>query len=179
MKEQKKALRKLIKARKSEYSEKQLLNYSDEILKQLSLEPIWNQAKVVLLYYSLSDEVDTHRFIEEWCKYKQIILPVVVGDVLELRVYTGDQDLVRGAFDILEPSGDRFLDFDKIDLVVVPGVAFDRQNNRLGRGKGFYDKLLPHISAQKFGVCFPFQYFKSELIPSEAYDIPMDKIITL
>ena len=178
MKEQKETLRKLIKTRKSEHSKEQLLNYSTEILKLLCFEPVWAQAEVVLLYYSLPDEVYTHAFIERWCKYKKIILPVVVGDELELRVFTGSQDLVQGSFNILEPSGELFLDYDAIDLVIVPGVAFDICNNRLGRGKGFYDKLLPKIKAYKLGICFPFQFFKSKTIPVAEYDIPMDKILT-
>lgn len=179
MKEQKKTLRALIKTRKSEYSRQQLFDYSNQILRLLSFEPVWAQAEVVLLYYSLPDEVNTHEFIAKWCKYKKIILPVVVGDVLELRVYTGPEDLVQGSFNILEPSGELYLDYASIDLVLVPGMAFDKNNNRLGRGKGFYDKLLPHIPAYKMGVCFPFQYLSAETIPTESYDIAMDKVLTL
>lgn len=74
---------------------------------------------------------------------KQILLPVVTGDDLELRVYTGPGDLATGAYGIEEPTGALFTDYDAIDFIVVPGVAFDRNGNRLGRGKGYYDRLLP------------------------------------
>ena len=67
-------------------------------------------------------------------------------------------------FGIKEPTGETFLEYDKIDLVIVPGVAFDRTLNRMGRGKGFYDRLLPKIKAPKVAVCFDFQLM--EKIPA-------------
>ena len=76
-----------------------------------------------------------------------------------------------------EPTGALFTDYATIDLVIVPGVAFDRDGNRLGRGKGYYDRLLPRIpSAYKVGICFPFQIV--EEVPAEPFDIRMDEIIT-
>ena len=103
--------------------------------------------------------------------------PVVTGDDLELRVYTGPGDLATGAYGIEEPTGALFTDYDAIDFIVVPGVAFDRNGNRLGRGKGYYDRLLPRIpSAYKAGICFPFQIV--EEVPAETFDIRMDEVIT-
>ena len=108
---------------------------------------------------------------------KRILLPVVVGDDLELRLYTGPEDLKPGAYGIEEPTGELFTDYADIDFIVVPGVAFDRNGNRLGRGKGYYDRLLPRIpSAHKAGICFPFQLV--EEVPAEPFDIRMDEIIT-
>lgn len=129
------------------------------------------------MYYSLPDEVQTHDFVEKWRGKKNILLPVVVGDDLELRTYTGRQELSEGAFHIDEPTGRTFTDYDAIDLVIVPGVAFDNNGNRLGRGKGYYDRLLPRIRAHKIGICFPFQLVKE--IPTEPFDKKMDKIISL
>lgn len=131
----------------------------------------------MLLYHSLPDEVDTHAFIRRWSARKRILLPVVKGDDLELRLYTGDDRLTEGAFHIDEPTGTAFTDYAAIDLAVIPGVAFDRQGNRLGRGKGYYDRLLPRIpTAYKLGLCFPFQVLNQ--IPAEAHDIPMDEVLT-
>lgn len=130
-----------------------------------------------MLYHSLSDEVDTHAFIRKWSRKKRILLPVVIGDNLELRIYTGPEDLAIGAYGIEEPIGEPFTDFAAIDFIAVPGVAFDRSGNRLGRGKGYYDRLLPRIpSAFKAGICFPFQLV--EEVPAESFDIRMDEIIT-
>lgn len=106
---------------------------------------------------------------------KRIILPVVTGDELELRVYTGPQDLAIGSYGIAEPTGAPFTDYETIDLAVIPGVAFDRYGHRLGRGKGYYDRLLPQIPASKVGICFPFQLI--EEVPAEAFDFRMDTII--
>lgn len=131
-----------------------------------------------MLYHSLKDEVDTHAFIRKWSREKRILLPVVVGDDLELRLYTGPEDLTVGAYGIEEPTGALFTDYAAIDLIVVPGVAFDRDGNRLGRGKGYYDRLLPRIpSAYKIGICFPFQVVDE--VPAEPFDIRMDEIISL
>ena len=71
---------------------------------------------------------------------------------------------------IEEPTGEVFTDYAAIDFIAVPGVAFDRKGNRLGRGKGYYDRLLPRIpSACKAGICFPFQLV--EEVPAESFDI--------
>lgn len=123
----------------------------------------------------MKDEVQTHAFIEKWSRSKRIILPVVTGDELELRVYTGPQDLAIGSYGIAEPTGAPFTDYGTIDLAVIPGIAFDRYGHRLGRGKGYYDRLLPQIPAPKVGICFPFQLI--EEVPAEAFDFRMDTII--
>lgn len=124
----------------------------------------------------MKDEVQTHSFIEKWSQTKRIVLPVVVGDVLELRLYTGPADLAIGSYGIAEPIGEPFTDYADIHLVVVPGVAFDAAGHRLGRGKGYYDKLLPLIAAPKIGICFPFQLI--EEVPAEPFDICMNAVIT-
>lgn len=168
-------MRKLISLKKAEYSDALLKELSAKILINLENLAEFQVAKTVLLYHSLKDEVYTHDFIEKWAVKKRIILPVVVGDVLELRLYTSQNDLCIGAYGIAEPTGQLFTDYDAIDLAVVPGVAFNRMGNRLGRGKGYYDKLLPSISATKVGICFPFQLI--EEIPTEKFDICMNTVI--
>ena len=137
--------------------------------------PRWQEARTVLLYHSLPDEPDTHAFIRQWTGRKRILLPVVVGDDLELRAYAGDETLQTGAFRIAEPTGKAFTDYAAIDLAIVPGMAFDRRGNRLGRGKGYYDRLLPRLVAYKIGLCFPFQMVED--IPAEAHDVRMDEIV--
>lgn len=144
---------------------------------RLEAHPAFRQAQTVLLYHSLKDEVQTHAFIEKWSRQKRIILPVVAGHVLELRIYTGPGDLSIGSYGIAEPTGELFTDYVSIDLAVIPGVAFDLAGHRLGRGKGYYDKLLPLLpSALKIGLCFPFQLV--EKVPAEPFDICMNIIIT-
>ena len=145
-------------------------------LAALEAHPRWQTAHTVLLYYSLPDEVDTHGLIRRWAGRKQLILPVVQGDDLELRRYTGDNTLQTGAFHIAEPTGPPFTDYAQIDLAVIPGVAFDRQSNRLGRGKGYYDRLLPRLpDTYKIGLCLPGQLV--DRLPAEAHDIRMDEVV--
>ena len=84
---------------------------SAEILAALETHPAFRAANIILLYHSLPDEVDTHDFIRKWSTKKQILLPVVVGDDLELRVYTGPADLTPGAYGIEEPTGALFTDY--------------------------------------------------------------------
>jgi 5-formyltetrahydrofolate cyclo-ligase len=127
-----------------------------------------------LLFHSLKDEPDTHAFIEKWSKTKRILLPVVRGEELELRIYSSQKDLSVGTYGIKEPSGAVFTDYASIDLAVVPGIAFDRSGHRLGRGKGYYDKLLPHIPAYKIGICFPYQLV--EKVPTDEFDSVMNEV---
>lgn len=146
------------------------------LLEQLEQHPRFIASQTILLYYSLGDEVQTHAFVEKWHKAKRIILPVVVGDELELRLYTGKDCLHEGSFHIKEPTGEAFTLFSEIELSIIPGMAFDRQGNRLGRGKGYYDKLLPKLSSYNIGICYQFQ--TREEIPSEVFDRQMDEVWT-
>ena len=77
---------------------------------------------------------------------------------------------------IPEPVGRLFTDLNKIDVILVPGVAFDRTLNRLGRGKGFYDKILSQTKACKIGICFDFQLL--DRIPTEVHDVRMTQVIS-
>ena len=176
--ENKKELRKQISLLKTRYRATGLRQSdSAKILAALEAHPAFRAAATVLLYHSLPDEVDTYRFVENWSAQKRVLLPQVVGDDLCLRRYTSAADMAVGAYGILEPVGELFTDYDSISLVVVPGVAFDAAGNRLGRGKGYYDRLLPRLAAAyKIGICFPFQLV--DRVPAEPFDIRMDEIIS-
>ena len=149
---------------------------ADTLLKHIETHPAFTKAGCILIYHSLPDEVYTHAFIEKWKDKKTILLPVVVGDDLELRPYSGKQDMRKGSYGIEEPIGKAFTNYDEINLAIIPGVGFDAKGNRLGRGKGYYDRLLPKIKAYKIGICFSFQTV--EEIPVEEYDIKMDEVLT-
>ena len=138
----------------------------------------FQRANIVLLYWSMDDEVYTHEFVNRWYKEKTILLPCVDGDDLRLRQYTGPECLQSGPqFGIDEPTGPEFTDLNKVEMIVVPGVAFDIHNNRMGRGRGFYDRLLKSTpNAFKVGVAFNFQLF--DKIPVESFDVPMDKVVS-
>lgn len=176
MKEKKIRLRKEIKEEKSRQPAQELAAASSAILSRIERHPRFIAAKTIMLYHSLPDEVYTHTFIEKWHTSKKILLPVVKGDILELRHYTGKSNLQTGAFRIEEPVGENFTSYDEIELGIIPGVSFDRQGNRLGRGKGYYDKLLPLLDAYYIGICYGFQ--AREEIPSESFDRKMNEVWT-
>lgn len=176
MKITKHELRRLIAQRKKTYSVQQLTEWSSALLTKLEDHPVFKQTDTILMYYSLPDEVQTHEFVERWSKFKHIVLPVVKGNDLELSSYQGPHSLKKGAYHIEEPYGPPFLDYSTIGLAIIPGVSFDASRNRLGRGKGYYDRFLPQLSAYKIGICFQFQVHPS--LPSEPFDILMDEIWT-
>lgn len=133
-------------------------------------------ARTLLLYYALHDEVDTSLLFKRLSD-KTILLPKVIdSENMELRIYTGENDLATGCYGIKEPVGKVFADFAKIDVAIIPGMAFDCQGHRLGRGKGYYDRLLSKIpQAYKIGLCFDFQIIDS--VPVDSHDIRMDEVV--
>lgn len=168
-------LRKEIRIKKKDYTLTSLIEISKRIIENLEKHPKFIDARTILLYHSLNDEVYTHDLIERWKDKKRIILPVVNGDDLDLKEYNSQMEI--GSFNIMEPTGEKLTDYSQIDLAVVPGMAFDESGNRLGRGKGYYDKILSKLSCYKIGICFPFQLCKE--IPTEIHDIRMDEIISM
>lgn len=157
------------------FEEKQLK--STKIFDKLELNPIFKNANCVLFYWAMQDEVQTQDIILKYADKKQIILPSVKNDILVLKQFEGISSLKSGEkYGIQEPDGDDFTDFDKIDLAIVPGIAFDKANNRMGRGKAYYDGLLPKLIAYKIAVCFDFQFI--DTVPTDEHDVKMDEIIT-
>ena len=173
----KQALRKEIATRKKSYSKEVLGELSEKIMSLLEQTPQFQKASCVVLYHALPREVQTAAFIDKWYQKKNILLPLVVGDDLRLLLYEGTGSLKMGAFGILEPREDgRELLEEKIDLIVVPGIAFDKERNRLGRGRGYYDRLLGRLNVPKIGIGFGFQLVPS--VPTEPFDRKMDWVIT-
>lgn len=175
--EEKNKIRKEIKVLKDKLSIDEKRKRSSWLFEKIERLEIFKNAKVILLYWSMKDEVYTHEFIIKWAKEKKLLLPSVTGDVLVIREFKGINQMKLGDFwGIPEPDGEIFNDYSKIDLTIIPGIAFDKINNRLGRGKAFYDKLLKNIFVFKIGVCFNFQLL--EIIPANADDMKMDMVIT-
>lgn len=162
---------------KKSYTKTSLLDFSGKILKRLEETQLFRQASCIALYYSIPGEVQTAGFLDKWYDKKQLLLPLVTGNDLRLLPYRGKESLQPGAFGIPEPADrETTVDESEADLIIVPGVAFDRQMNRLGRGKGYYDRLLSSLSVPKIGICYGFQLLES--IPVAPFDRKMDLIIT-
>ncbi len=175
--EQKKQIRREVRARKSAQSTDAHDAASERIASKIELLPEFQQAKTVLAYWSMVGEVFTHDFVTKWSKSKHMLLPMIEGDEMVVKEFSPEKPLVSGKLKgLLEPAGDTFADIHRIDFIVVPGIAFDKENNRLGRGKAYYDRFLKHTNAYKAGICFEFQFFDE--IPADASDIKMDSVIT-
>lgn len=175
--EEKKLLRKKIRELKKQLSTTERLEKSKIIWNKLEQLPAFQKATTVMMYWSMDDEVDTHDFVVRWAEKKRIILPSVDGDVMVLKEFTGLENLKTGErFGILEPSGKPFDTPEEIQVIIIPGVAFDKKNQRLGRGKAYYDKMLKNTNAFKVGICFDFQLLES--IPVDKFDVKMDNIIS-
>ena len=171
----KKELRALIKALKKQHTKEQLAEQSEKILAKLERHPDFAKAEKVMLYNALPDEVQTQAFLEKWHLKKTIILPTVVGDDIVPVAFGKDTRFAVGDFNIMEPQNEPY--HGDYDLIIVPGVAFDRIGNRLGRGRGYYDRFLSqHLNVKRIGICFDFQLVDE--IPTEPFDIRMDEVIT-
>jgi 5-formyltetrahydrofolate cyclo-ligase len=174
---QKKQIRLAIRQLKAGISPDEKRQRSALILSKLEQNKVFQQAKCIMLYWSMEDEVQTHDFVIKWAGLKEIILPSVQNDVLVLRKFNGIQQLQAGQkYGIPEPEGEDYTDFEKIDVVIVPGIAFDKENNRMGRGKAYYDQLLTKMKAYKIAVCFGFQIIDN--VPVDEHDIKMDEVIS-
>lgn len=148
---------------------------ADEVFARLEETAAFLLSDHIMMYHSLDDELSTLKFLSKWKDRKHFYLPRVNGVNLEVLPYE-ETRLELGAFHIEEPTGANTIDPNELELIIVPGVAYDRKGNRLGRGKGFYDRLLSDINATKIGVGYEFQLFDE--IPAESHDVKMDAVIT-
>lgn len=168
-------IRDKMKELKAEISEIEKHAQSVRVFEKVESLPEFQAAKTVLIYWSMPDELPTHNFIVKWSRQKQMLLPIVKGNDMFAKPFSTKDQMVQGAYGIWEPDAQREF-IQKVDLVIVPGIAFDKQKNRLGRGKGYYDRYFTNGRVQKWGICFDFQLMNK--IPAEPFDIKMDKVIT-
>lgn len=171
----KREIRHKIKAMKAMLLETEKIEAAEKVFARLEETAAFMLAEKILMYHSLPDELSTREFLKKWGTLKKFYLPRVNGVNLDILPYD-ESRLELGAFHIEEPTGSDTVDADEIELVVVPAVAYDRKGNRLGRGKGFYDRLLKSSRATKVGIAYDFQIV--EEIPTEEHDVPMDLVIT-
>lgn len=131
----------------------------------------FQKAKSVMIYLPIKGEVDVRGLLNE---NKTFLTPVTDGDDMYASVL--GENLTAGAFSVPEPEIKKPYDKHKIDIIIVPGIVFGRDFNRIGFGKGYYDKFLNGIGALKIGVCYSFQLVES--IGAETHDVKLDCIIT-
>ena len=132
----------------------------------------YRQAKNIMLFYPLKDEVNLLSLIDN--RTKTFYLPRIKGEQLECCKYSSGDELCESCFHTQEPTCEP-CDTSNIDLVIVPALACDKQNYRLGYGGGFYDRFLKNFKGIKL-ACIPKELLLNTIYPQE-HDIKMDKII--
>lgn len=160
-------------------SKKEFKQRSHEIIRKLLVTRIFQKSKNILFYMPIQNEVDTKPLIELVLKKDKNVMVPRVEDEKTMEAYKISSlgDLIVGKFGILEAkkSCEKFQKKD-IDLVVIPGIAFDESGHRIGFGQGYYDTFLKGIRARKIALAYDFQIVEN--IPREEHDITMDLIIT-
>lgn len=151
------------------------MHAAEAVFAMLERSAAFMLADRILMYHSLPDELSTRAFIDKWHTRKHFFLPRVNGVNLEILPYDRSR-LELGAFHIEEPAGGDPEPVENIELIIVPGIAYDRAGNRVGRGKGFYDRLLASTRATKIGVGYDFQLVDN--VETEDHDVPVDFVIT-
>lgn len=171
-------LRGEMRAKRRALTDTAVMDKSYSIRKKLfSLECV-KKANAVCVFLSAFNEPDTMPAVKKlWDRKCKVIAPVsdTETNTLLLSYIDSADDLHKGAYGISEPAVIKKTD-DKLDVIIVPGLAFDRKGGRMGFGKGYYDRLLKREKSVKIGLCYDFQLFDD--IPKEAHDVPMDYIIT-
>lgn len=175
----KEELRRDMRAKRRAMTAGEVQEKSAEIQKRLfSLDCIKN-AGTVCTFISAFKEPDTTEIIQKLRKTgKNIAVPVTDTEnvTLSLSYIDSLEDFKKGAYGIPEPKIMDIAHAADIDVILVPGLAFDKNGGRMGFGKGFYDRLLSDTRAVKIGLCYEFQLF--DKIPTETHDVPMDLIVT-
>ena len=144
--------------------------------------PEVREARAVLLYSPLPDELDTGQALRALIGAgKRVFLPKCRRETHELlciEIEDLERDLITGTYNIAEPKSDRGVNAGDLDVVVLPGRAFDRDGNRVGRGAGYYDRFLarPELRAFKCGIAFDCQVLPG--VPADSYDVLVDAIVT-
>lgn len=153
----------------------------DKVYDHLFSSDIWKRSDKIAVTLATGREIDTKPIIEKaWEQHKQTAVPKVDPMKRSLHFYSIDsfRDLVEGFAGIMEPAQKEKQEWDKndFDLVIVPGMVFDREGYRIGFGGGYYDRFLEDCRACTCSLAFDYQLI--EHVPREAHDIPVQAVIT-
>ena len=166
-----------------EQNREDALSKSRLIAEQLWKSPAYQNAQSILFYASMPGEVDTQLMIEKaFISGKRVALPIVEQNQRKLipTVISSMEDAHKSTYGITEPHPDRgqAIDLQNLDMVIVPGLAFDKQHHRLGRGAGYYDRFLSTLPNNTATVGLAFDFQLTESLPIQAHDMRLGHIIT-
>lgn len=158
---------------------------SQQIMARVMQLPEYEQARTVMFYVDVRTEVRTRQALPDaLASGKRVVIPYCVDGELELFHLESMDELELGMYRILEPKAElrsiaaKRTPVEELDLILVPGVAFDRRGGRTGHGKGYYDKLLEHALSRTPLVALAFECQLFPEIPMQDHDIHMDKVVT-
>ncbi len=174
----KRALRKEIRAEIAKLSADEKQTLSTQIFSKIATLDIIREASVVALFISLSDEPQTADFIEQLLlQNKRVVVPRIEDEDMDF--YDISEGVEIGSFGIMEPTSKDPIEPGKIDVMVVPGVAFTSYGARCGRGKGFYDRYLSRndFHAYTIGACYPCQLVED--LPTEPHDQILSRVVSV
>ena len=159
-------------------SKEEILEKSNEIKNKLINLQHYKNSRTIMFFVSINSEVNTHEMIKDALKSKLVVVPRIAHHEIEASIIIDFDNLIpRGKFGILEPIETMKTAYKNIDLVLVPGIAFEKEGHRIGYGFGYYDKFLKKVpKAIKIGLAFDFQVV--DKIPREMHDVPVDMIVT-
>lgn len=170
--------RKVILKKRNRLSKEEINEKSEIIREKLFNSEEYKSSKTIMFYVSFGSEVSTIGMIKESLKNnKAICIPVVKdGNLIPSAIKDIKELNKKNRYGILEPSKIKEIDKKDIDLVIVPGVVFDKQNHRIGYGKGYYDNFLKNFKGKIIGLAFKMQIL--EVIPKDEWDAKLDKVIS-
>lgn len=175
----KKNIRKEMLQKRDMLSVIQVEELSNEIQSNVLHWDKFINSSTIMLYSDFKNEVITKGIIESCLeKNKKVILPKVIKESRDILpcLITGFNELNPGTYGIFEPDGINVIDKNEIELVIVPGVAFDASGYRIGYGAGYYDRFLKGYNGIKAGICYSIQLVKNAW--PDQFDIKMDYLIT-
>ncbi|MBI2079565.1 5-formyltetrahydrofolate cyclo-ligase, partial [Candidatus Micrarchaeota archaeon] len=167
-------LREKMLGRRNILTEEEVKEKSAQIVSKIIELKEYQNAKTIAVYIAKGSEVDLTRLILNAITNKEVLVPIT-NDHIEFYKFTTFGDLKPGRFGILEPEM-RLKPTREPDLILIPGLAFDKHLHRLGYGKGYYDKYLKSSKAFKIGVGFEFQIV--EKIPNDEHDVKLDLVLS-
>lgn len=173
----KKQVRELLAQKRRLLKKEDITEQSNQLIALLEKVPCFQSAKTVLLYYPTHNEVNLLPLVKRYKREKTLLFPVVHRKKnMTACPYEGNEKMHRGKFNIPEPTTEPYT--GKVDLILLPGVAFDTNGNRLGRGGGYYDRYLAQVNKDTIliGVGYDFQLI--EEVPAGTHDKKMDYVIT-
>lgn len=148
---------------------------SEIIIAKLLQDKDYIKSKTVMFYVSKGNEVRTQELIKQAMKTKKVIVPKVTGKGLICCELKDFENMEFSCFGILEPKEEITCDISEIDLIIVPGIVFDKSGHRIGYGNGYYDRLLKNARCKKIGLAYNFQLM--DKISADAWDQRVDKVI--